>query len=366
MVFYESLPLARSLVKGQVSERVKPPNKCLSRHVNERGAGSRGSQRTPSPVPSVPRRGLQAPAWGPRREGRQPRTVPRGLTHAEAAGGVQSQAAGALTAEGAGSVEAAPIGTDPREDFALIHIWAAVEKGERQGLELPRWGFRTPRLSSGRRKGDSASFGGWGISGKTPRKGTLYLDLKRLQDPRHPPRQAPARVQLAGRGEPQRGRELPSQVSPVMRAKPWAQAGSVVGRTRVGTGVTFSIQTPVLSTGTQATIVATPGRTPRATPRGAPRALPGSQRSHGLPQAAPRVAQHWDRREAPRRFASQRPSWTWSQQVPLVLSAGEAATHVTCQPTPAHRPTEARPSPGWDTGPGSRVTAAPRDLGPLT
>lgn len=213
--------------------------------------------------------------WGPRREGRQPRTVPHGLTHAEAAGGVQRQAAGALTPEGAGSVEAAPIGTDPGEDFALIHIWAGMEKGERQGLELPRWGFRTPRLSSGRRKWDSASFGGWGISGKTPRKGNLYLDLKRLQDPRHPPRQAPARVQLAGRGEPQRGRELPSQVSPVMRAKPRAQAGSVVGRTRVGTGVTFSIQTPVLSTGTQATTVATPGRTPRAPPPGGSRGITG-------------------------------------------------------------------------------------------
>lgn len=148
-----------------------------------------------------------------------------------------------------------------------------------------------------------------------------------------------------------------------MRAKPWAQAGSVVGTTRVGTGVTLSIQSLVPFTGTQATTVATAGGYPRAHAVGAPRALPGSQRSQGLPQAAPRVAQHSDRREAPRRFASQRPSWTLSQQVPLVLSAGEGVTQFTRQPTPACQPTETQPAPGWDAGLGSRVPATPWDSG---
>lgn len=139
-----------------------------------------------------------------------------------------------------------------------------------------------------------------------------------------------------------------------MRAKPRAQAASVVGRTRVGTRVTFSLQTPVLSTGTQAATATTPGRSPR-TPPGAPGVLPGSQRSQGLPQAAPRVAQHWDRREVPGRFASQRPSWTCSQQVPRVLSAGEAVPHVPCQPTPARRPAEAGPPPSPPPGVGRRA-----------
>lgn len=57
-------------------------------------------------------------------------------------------------------------------------------------------------------------------------------------------------------------------------------------------------------------------------PRSPASALPMSQRSQGLPQAAPSVAQHSDRKVAPGRFASQRPSWTFNQQVPLVLSAG--------------------------------------------
>lgn len=53
-------------------------------------------------------------------------------------------------------------------------------------------------------------------------------------------------VAYLGVGGLQKGWELPSQVSPAVRAKPWAQAGSVVGRTRVGTGVTLSIKSPVL------------------------------------------------------------------------------------------------------------------------
>lgn len=122
-----------------------------------------------------------------------------------------------------------------------------------------------------------------------------------------------------------------------MRAKPRAQAGSGVERSRVGTGATLSVQTPVLSIGAQATAVAKPRRSPRAH-RGAPRALPGLQRSQGLPQAAPRVAQHSDRREAPGRFASQRPSWTFSQHVPLMLSAGEGVTRVTSSPHPCAGP----------------------------
>ncbi len=49
--------------------------------------------------------------------------------------------------------------------------------------------------------------------------------------------------------------------------------------------------------------------------------LPISQRSHGLPQAAPSVAQHSDFSVAPFIFTSQRPSWMFSQQVPFMLSA---------------------------------------------
>lgn len=45
-----------------------------------------------------------------------------------------------------------------------------------------------------------------------------------------------------------------------------------------------------------------------------------SQRSHGLPQAAPRVEQHSDFSVAPFIFTSQRPSWIFSQQVPFMLS----------------------------------------------
>lgn len=47
---------------------------------------------------------------------------------------------------------------------------------------------------------------------------------------------------------------------------------------------------------------------------------PNSQRSQGLPQAAPKVAQHSDFRVAPFMFTSQRLSWMFSQHVPFRLS----------------------------------------------
>lgn len=51
-----------------------------------------------------------------------------------------------------------------------------------------------------------------------------------------------------------------------------------------------------------------------------PGLLPSSQRSQGLPQAAPRVAQHSDFSVPPLMFTSQRLSWILSQHVPFRLS----------------------------------------------
>ena len=98
---------------------------------------SRGSWRTPE-ILLVPRRGLQ-PLGVEAMKGRGPcvGTQPA-LTHAQPARGIQRQALKTLAVEGASGVEAAPIGTDPREDLTLIHIWAAAGKEERQGLEAPR------------------------------------------------------------------------------------------------------------------------------------------------------------------------------------------------------------------------------------
>ena len=93
---------------------------------------------------------------------------------------------------------------------------------------------------------------------------------------------------------------------------------------------------------------------PRAAP---PRALPMSQRSQGLPQAVPSVAQHSERRVAPCRFASQRPSWIFSQQVPLVLSAGRgrlchlAGPHLHTNPQRPRLPRGGRRGPRCSVGP---------------
>lgn len=67
-----------------------------------------------------------------------------GLTHAQPARGVQRQALGALAAEGAGSVEALPIGTDPGEDLALVHIWAGTEKEDSKGWSCSPGGSGHP------------------------------------------------------------------------------------------------------------------------------------------------------------------------------------------------------------------------------
>ena len=58
--------------------------------------------------------------------------------------------------------------------------------------------------------------------------------------------------------------------------------------------------------------------------------IPNSHRSHGLPQAAPKVAQHSDFSVAPLMLTSQRPSWMLSQQVPFRLSAVEQKTIWNC------------------------------------
>ena len=95
-------------------------------------------------------------------------------------------------------------------------------------------------------------------------------------------------------------------------------------------------------------------REPQSRP---PRALPMSQRSQGLPQAVPSVAQHSERRVAPCRLASQRPSWIFSQQVPLVLSVGRgrlahlAGPHLHNHPRRPRLPLGGRLGPGCSVGP---------------
>ena len=150
---------------------------------------------------------------------------------------------------------------------------------------------------------------------------------------------------------------LPSQLSPFTRAKPRAQAGSVVGeRSHSLHSNTGDLSHPSCPDGVGA-------------PEPPPRALPMSQRSQGLPQAAPSAAQHSDRRVAPCRFASQRPSWTFSQQVPLVLSAGRgllshpAGPHLHADP---QRPSLLRgvgvPAAPWGLSPKHTVPEGPRRL----
>lgn len=57
--------------------------------------------------------------------------------------------------------------------------------------------------------------------------------------------------------------------------------------------------------------------------------IPNSHRSHGLPHAAPKVAQHSDFSVAPLMLTSQRLSWILSQQVPFRLSAAHQKQYGT-------------------------------------
>lgn len=87
------------------------------------------------------------------RKDRQPCTgTAHRLTHTQPARGIQCQALRTLAVEGASSIVAAPVGTDPREDLTLIHIWAvAARRGE--GWRLPGaapLGLGSPKLSLGR------------------------------------------------------------------------------------------------------------------------------------------------------------------------------------------------------------------------
>lgn len=175
--------------------------------------------------------------------------APHGLTHAQPARGIQRQAVGALAAEGASSVEAVPVGTDPGEDLAFIYIWAGTEQeeGKAWSCSSGTWDSQVVPWEVGRNR---ASLGVWGTSGADlgTKEGKI---LSRSQDFRtpgipHDLHLSPYRLPGVGWGPLRKGWELPSQVSPAVRAKPWAQAGSVVGRTRVGTGVTLSIKSPVL------------------------------------------------------------------------------------------------------------------------
>lgn len=164
---------------------------------------SRGSWRNPE-IPLVPRRGLQPPGVEAMK-GRGPcmGTQPA-LTHAQPARGIQRQALKTLAVEGASGVEAAPIGTDPREDLTLVHIWAAADKEERQGLETPR---SCSRGASGHHvvlgEGEGAvPASGWQIARKTqvPRRENVSIS----NDFREGPQAAPmtlAHVWLGGRTE---------------------------------------------------------------------------------------------------------------------------------------------------------------------
>lgn len=125
-------------------------------------------------------------------------------------------------------------------------------KEERQGLEAPR--SCTPRAQDtqvviGEVGGDSASLRARESVGRSRYQVEgLCLDLKDF-DPHdmHLP-VCDWRGDCRGPGS-----WLPSQMSPFLRAKPWAQAGSVDGRTRVGPGSRSPSRpssrfTPVLST----------------------------------------------------------------------------------------------------------------------
>ena len=123
----------------------------------------------------------------------------KALTHTQPASGVQRQALGTLAAEGAGGVEAVPVGTDPGEDFALIHIWAVVDKEERTGLQAPRSGPLGHHLVLGEEGGGSASLGGsLGSPGAEEGESVLISEDFREGVQGSPPRHLPAHVRLEG------------------------------------------------------------------------------------------------------------------------------------------------------------------------
>lgn len=246
--------------------------------------------------------------------------TPHGLTHAQPACGVQRQALGTLAAEGAGGVEATPIETDAGEHLALVHIWVVADKGRDEGWGLPGAGSSGPKLSLGRWQGTVPASGAGALWGRPGYQDGESLSISK--DFREGPQAAPLTPTRprAARGGRRRGNYLHTRAPSCgqsrghrrgLRLEEPGPGEESLPPSRLGGPLP-----PQFSEGHPG------GHRGRAweTPRSPSGALPISQRPQGLPQAAPRVAQHADRKVAPSRFASQRPSWTFSQQVPLVLS----------------------------------------------
>lgn len=191
---------------------------------------------------------------------------------------------------------AAPVGTDPREDLTLIHIWAvAARRGE--GWRLPGaapLGLGSPKLSLGRwEETQPASRAGESLGRFGYKEGGVSVSISKTPAPRTCT--CPC---VAAEVDPGRvGSWLPSQGSPFIRAKPRAQAGSVGGAAGIGTasGSPSRPRSPVppqlsLSMGTWAGPVATPGG-PQEPTQGPPWCYPPHSACRA-PQAAPPRGPH--------------------------------------------------------------------------
>lgn len=184
--------------------------------------------------------------------------------------------------ERASSVVAAPVGTDPGENLTLIHIWAvAARTGE--GWKLPGaapLGLRSPKLSLGvweetqlaSRAGES--LGRFGVQ----RRG-VSVSISKTPAPR-----TCTCPSVAAEVDPRWvGSCLPSQESPFLRAKPWAQPGSVGGGSRNRDSVRLSNQAPVTCSTPALSLNGHLGR-PNGHPWRPPRSL--SRGPHGVTHLA--------------------------------------------------------------------------------